>query len=369
MGLFDKLLGELIDIVEWLDDSRDVMVYRFPRFQNEIKMGAKLVVRESQCAVFINEGKLADVFPPGTYTLETRNLPILTTLKGWRYGFDSPFKAEIYFVNTRRFVDLKWGTANPVIVRDAEFGPVRLRSYGTYCIRVTDPKRFMTEIVGTDAIFQTAEIVDQLRNMIVARFSDLLGESKVPLLDLAASYDELGRFCSEKLHDEVGEYGLDLDTFLVENISLPPDVEAALDKRSEMGLVGDLSRFTQYQAATAMEAAARNPGGGGGEGLGMGLGIAMGQKMADALSFAGTPAHGGTVTAPPPFPAAFYLGVEGQRIGPLDVEGVRREVSVRGLSAETLVWRAGMESWRPARDVGELAGVFPPPEPPPLPEA
>ena len=200
MGLFDKIRGEFIDLIEWLDDSRDTMVYRFPRYQNEIKMGAKLVVRETQNAVFVNEGKLADIFTPGTYSLSTKNLPILATLLGWKYGFNSPFKAEVYFVNTRRFVDLKWGTSNPVMLRDAEFGPIRLRAFGTYCIRISKTETFMKEIVGTDSLFRTEEITDQLRNMIVARFSDLLGESKIPILDLAANYDELGRFSTDRLH-------------------------------------------------------------------------------------------------------------------------------------------------------------------------
>src|SRR5262245_35317840 len=240
MGLFDKLRGELIDIIEWLDDSRDTMVWRFPRYQNEIKMGAKLVVRETQNAVFVNEGKLADTFTPGTYTLSTQNMPILTTILGWKYGFNSPFKAEVYFVNMRRFTDLKWGTANPVMLRDQEFGPVRLRAYGTYTMRVANPETFMKDIVGTDPMFQVEEITDQLRNMIVSKFSDLLAESKIPVLDLAANYEELSRFANDQLAKEFGHFGLDLSKFLVENISLPPQVEQALDRRTEMGVVGDL---------------------------------------------------------------------------------------------------------------------------------
>src|SRR5262245_58473788 len=230
MGLFDKLRGELIDIIEWLDDSRDTMVWRFPRYQNEIKMGAKLVVRETQNAVFVNEGKLADTFTPGTYTLSTQNMPILTTILGWKYGFNSPFKSEVYFVNMRRFTDLKWGTANPVMLRDPEFGPIRLRAYGTYTIRVVNTETFMKEIVGTDPTFQTEEITNQLRNMIVSRFSDMLGESKIPALDLASNYDELSRLAGESLSKEFGRYGLEIANFLVENVSLPPQVEQALDK-------------------------------------------------------------------------------------------------------------------------------------------
>jgi membrane protease subunit (stomatin/prohibitin family) len=370
MGLIDKIRGEFIDIIEWLDDSRDVMVYRFPRYQNEIKMGAKLVVRETQNAVFVNEGKLADIYTPGTYTLTTQNMPILSTLMGWKYGFDSPFKAEVYFVNTRRFIDLKWGTANPVMLRDAEFGPIRLRAYGTYNIRVSNTETFMKEIVGTNPLFQTEEVSNQLRNMIVSRFSDLLGESKIPVLDLAANYDELGRFAADRLHKEFEQYGLDLSKFLVENISLPPQVEKALDKRTEMGLVGDLGRFTQYQAATAIETAAGNPSGGGGaDAMTLGAGLAMGQRMAEVLS-QGAAAAGGGRGGPPPLPATaprYFLGVGGQQVGPLDMNGLRQEIQAGRLARSTLVWRDGMSGWEPAERIPEVASLFPSSGPPPLP--
>ncbi|MEJ2649228.1 MAG: SPFH domain-containing protein, partial [Sedimentisphaerales bacterium] len=180
MGLFDKIRGEFIDIVEWTDSSNDTMVYRFQRYNNEIKMGAKLTVREGQVTVFVNKGQIADVFEPGMYTLETDNLPILSTLRGWVHGFNSPFKAEIYFVSTRRFTDLKWGTKHPITLRDAEFGPVRLRAFGTYVIKVVDPRALIREIVGTDGHFTTGEITEQLRNLIVSRFADVIGESKIP---------------------------------------------------------------------------------------------------------------------------------------------------------------------------------------------
>ncbi|HVR76391.1 MAG TPA: SPFH domain-containing protein [Planctomycetota bacterium] len=355
MGLFDKIRGEFIDIIEWLDDSRDTMVYRFPRYQNEIKMGAKLVVRESQTAVFVNEGKLADVFLPGTHSLTTQNMPVLSTLMGWKYAFNSPFKAEVYFVNMRRFVDLKWGTANPVLLRDAEFGAVRLRAYGTYSIRVSNVESFLKDIVGTDPLFQTDEITDQLRNMIVTRFSDILGSSKIPVLDLAANYDDLGRYLEERLHKEFEEYGLDLSKFLVENISLPPQVEEVLDKRTQMGILGDLDRYTQFQAATALETAAGNPSGGGAEGMGLGMGLAMGQKMADAL--AGAPARGG----PPPLPssaARYFLGVDGKQVGPHDLNGLRAEIQSGRLTRSTLVWREGMSCWEPAEKVPEVGSLF-----------
>ncbi|MBT8484529.1 MAG: SPFH domain-containing protein, partial [Phycisphaerae bacterium] len=261
MGIWDRLKTELIDIIEWLDPSNDTMVHRFERYENEIKYGAKLIVREGQAAVFVNEGQIADVFGPGTHTLETKNLPILATLKGWKYGFHSPFKAEVYFCSTRRFTDLKWGTQNPVMLRDSEFGPVRLRAFGTYVIKTSDPGTFIREIVGTDGHFTTDEITEQLRNMIVSRFTDILGESNIPILDLAGNYDELGDFITNRIQPEFGTYGLELTKFLVENISLPPAVEEALDKRSSMGVIGDLKKYTQFQTAEAIRDAAQNPGG------------------------------------------------------------------------------------------------------------
>ena len=261
MGLWDKIKGEFVDVIEWTDSSNDTLVWRFERYNNEIKYGAKLTVREGQVAAFINEGQLADVFQPGMYTLETANLPILATLKGWKHGFQSPFKAEVYFVNTRQYTDQKWGTKNPIMLRDPEFGSVRLRAFGTYALRVTDAAVFIREIVGTDGHFTTDEITDQLRNIVVSRFADALGEAKVPVLDLAANYNELGDSIREKIQPEFTEYGLSLTKLLVENISLPPVVEEALDKRTSMGVIGDMNRFTQFQTAEAIKDAANNPGG------------------------------------------------------------------------------------------------------------
>ncbi len=374
MGLFDKIRGELIDIIEWLDDSQDTMVWRFPRYQNEIKMGAKLICRESQNAVFVNEGKLADIFSPGTHTLSTQNLPILSTIFGWKYGFNSPFKAEVYFVSMKRFIDLKWGTANPIMLRDPEFGPLRLRAYGTYNIRVANTETFMKEIVGTDSHFQVEEIANQLRNMIVSRFTDLLGESKIPVLDLASNYDELGRFATDRLGKEFGQYGIDLSKLLVENISLPPQVEEALDKRTQMGILGDLNRYTQFQAANAIQAAAANPGGGAAEGMGMGMGFAMGQRMAQSLGAqSGSPgaAPGAAGGSPPPLPGGstrYFIGAGGQQVGPLDLNGLRAEIQSGRMTHGTLVWKEGMSAWESADQVPEVSGLFPPAGgPPPLP--
>ncbi|MEN3308195.1 MAG: hypothetical protein V7603_4397, partial [Micromonosporaceae bacterium] len=273
MGLMDKLRGELIDIIEWLDDSRDTIVWRFPRYDNEIKMGAQLVVRESQTAVFVNEGSVADTYGPGTYTLQTENMPILSTLRGWKYGFHSPFKAEVYFVNTRQFTDMKWGTQNPVIVRDAEFGMVRLRAFGAYSVRVVDATKLLRELVGTDPQFRTEEVEEYLRQTIVGRLGSALATAQVPMLDLAAHQDAIGARLAGVLTEELSAIGIAIPRFIIENISVPPEVEEALDKRTQMGIVGNLDQYTKFQAANALEDAANNPGGAG-EGIGLGLGMA-----------------------------------------------------------------------------------------------
>ena len=370
MGLWDKLRGQLIDIVQWTEDRPDTLVHRFERQDNEIKNGAKLVVREGQAAVFVREGKLADVLRPGTHTLDTKNLPILSTLLGWKYGFESPFKAEVYFVTTRVFTDQKWGTKNPIMLRDPEFGPVRLRAFGTYTFRVADPGKLILEVVGTDGHFASGEIFEQLRNMIVARFSDGLGESKIPMLDLASQYDELGRFMTGRIAPEFESYGLAIDKFMVENISLPPEVEAALDKRSSMGVIGNLNAFTQFQAANAMTDAAKNPGGAAAGGMGMGMGVIMagqlGQAMAGGAGSAG--AQGAAQSAPPPLPGAagFFVGIGRQQSGPFDMSALRQMAAAGQLRAETLVWKAGMPQWTPAEQVPEIAGILAQ-TPPPLP--
>ncbi|EXG81280.1 SPFH domain-containing protein [Cryptosporangium arvum] len=364
MGLMDKIRGEFIDIIEWLDDSRDTIVWRFPRYQNEIKMGAKLVVRESQVAVFVNEGQIADAFGPGTYTLETRNLPILSTIKGWKYGFDSPWKAEVYFVNTRVFTDMKWGTQNPVTVRDPEFGVVRLRAFGSYAVRVADPKRLLTELVGTDPQFRTDEVAEYLRQLTVSHLGSALATAQVPMIDLAAHQQQIGQRLASVLSEELAPIGIVIPKFIIENISVPPEVEQALDKRTQMGVLGDLDQYTKFQTANAIEDAANNPGGGAGEGFGLGLGMAAGQRMAQSLNPAPAPAAG-----PPPLPAQaqWYLGVGGQQAGPYDQAALAAQVASGALTRTTLVWKTGMAQWVPAEQVPELAGVLgsvPPPLPP-----
>ncbi len=366
MGLFSKLFHEFVDVIEWTDSSSDTMVYRFERYGNEIKYGAKLIVREAQIAIFVNEGQVADVLGPGTYELETRNLPVLTTLQNWHHGFQSPFKAEVYFCNARRFTDMKWGTKHPLMLRDSEFGGLRIRAFGTYGVRITDALKFIREIVGTDGVFTTDEISSQLRNLITSRFATIIGSSNIPVLDMAANYDQLGDFLTSRIAPEFGEYGLELTRILVENISLPPAVSEALDKRTSMGMTGNLDRFLQYQTGVSMEAGAQNPGGGASEGIGMGIGLAMANRMNDHLS------PGGNAT-PPPVPNAaqpmFHLVADGAAQGPYGIDLMKQQVTSGRLNEETLVWTATMSEWQPAGNVDSLSEIWSktPAAPPPVP--
>jgi membrane protease subunit (stomatin/prohibitin family) len=369
MGILNGIRHQLIDIIEWLDDSRDTMVWRFPRYENEIKNGAKLIVRESQAAVFINEGQLADVFTPGTYTLTTQNLPILSTLKGWKYGFNSPFKAEVYFLSMRIFTDRKWGTKNPVMMRDTDFGMVRLRAFGNYSIKVNDPGTFIRQIAGTESRFTLEELDDQLRDLVTSRFADALGASKIPALDLAGNYDQLGQYVTTRIQPDFETFGTQLVKLVVENISLPPEVEAAMDKRTSMGVIGNLNAYTQFQTANAITEAASNPGGAGlagaGASLAMGVGMAnaVGQGMQQGLGAAA--AAGG----PPPLPKsqAFYVEINGAQAGPFENADLSEKIAAGHLTRNSLVWKQGMAQWTPAGTVAELANLFNS-APPPLPK-
>ena len=291
MSILDKVknaaMNQFIEVIEWLDDSQDTILYRFPVHGQEIKNGAQLIVRESQAAVFVFEGQAADVFGPGRYTIDGGNTPILSKLGAWKYGFNSPMKSEVYFVNTKQFTDMKWGTANPIMLRDADFGIVRLRAFGAYSLRVADPQTFIKEVAGTNAHFQTEDIDAQLKRAIVTEFSDAIGEMKIPALDLAAQYKELGEAIRAKINEDFRSYGLEVTKFYVENISLPPEVEEAMDKRSSMGALGDANRYMQFQAADALRDAAQNEGGGAGLGAGLGAGFAVGGQMANAFGNAG----------------------------------------------------------------------------------
>jgi membrane protease subunit (stomatin/prohibitin family) len=284
MGIFDAIRSQFIEVIEWLDDSGNTIVYRFPVQGQEIKNGAQLTVRESQSAVFVFQGQIADVFGPGRYSIDGGNTPILTKLGAWKFGFNSPFKAEVYFVSTKQFTDLKWGTSNPVMMRDTDFGMVRLRAFGIYSIRVTDPRALIKEVAGTNAHFVTEDIEGQLKRTLVSGFSDALAESKIAALDLASNYEELSKFIRGKLTSDFNTYGLELTKFVIENISLPAEVEAAMDKRTSMGVIGDVGRYAQFQAADAMRDAAQNTGGGAGTGAGLGAGFAIGNAMAGAMT-------------------------------------------------------------------------------------
>jgi len=355
MGLFSRLFHEFIDVIEWTDDTSDTMVYRFERYGNEIKYGAKLIVRESQFAVFVNEGEVADVLGPGTYELETRNLPLLTTLQNWHHGFESPFKAEVYFCNAKRFTDLKWGTKHPLMLRDAEFGGLRLRAFGNYSIRILDPLKFIREIVGTEGVFTTDEISNQLRNLITSRFATVVGGAGIPILDMAANYDQLGEFLTRRIAPEFSEYGLELTKLLVENISLPPSVAEALDKRTSMGMTGNLDQYLQYQSGVAMEQAAQNPGGGASEGIGMGVGLAMANRMSDSMG-----GSGASAAVPPPVPQAeqFHVADGNQASGPFSLPELRQRVAKGAITPDTLVWSPTMTDWQAAGKVQALAEFF-----------
>jgi membrane protease subunit (stomatin/prohibitin family) len=367
MSLLDKLRGELVDIIEWVDDSRHTLVWRFPRYQNEIKNGAQLIVRPGQVAIFVHRGELADIFEPGHYELKTDNLPILATLQGWKYGFNSPFRSEVYFVSTRQVTDLKWGTPNPIMLRDADFGPIRLRGFGTYTLKAIDPRALLKELVGTDAEFETDEVTELMRSLIAEAFADLIGRSKIAALDLASRYremsEDLRKLVCERIDDE---YGLEVPQLFIVNISLPENVEKALDTRTSMGVIGDMSQFQQYQMGQAMLSAAQNPSGGGAaEGMGLGMGFAMANRMAQMPGMAG----GGSVAAPPPLPAtAWYIASAGQTRGPLTPEQLSQAIAAGQVDSATQVWSSGMANWSPAGQVPQLAAAFGAATPPPPPK-
>ncbi len=288
MGIFDAIgnlvKGQFIDVIEWTDNTSNTMVYKYDMGGKEIMMGAQLTVRESQVAIFVNEGELADVYGPGRYELSTSNMPIMTKLQSWKFGFNSPFKADVYFVNTKQFLDRKWGTANPVMMRDAEFGMIRLRAFGVYAFKVADPMVFLREVFGTKKITTAEDIEGQIKRTLVSGLSDAIAESKIPALDLAANYDELSSYALQAINPKILPLGVTLTSFVIENISLPEEVEKSMDKRTSMGVLGDMNKYTQYQAAEAIRDAASTPNSAAGTGMGMGAGVAMGQMFANAFN-------------------------------------------------------------------------------------
>ncbi|MFN5182793.1 MAG: SPFH domain-containing protein [Bacteroidota bacterium] len=366
MGLFDKLRNEFVDIIEWLDDQHETIVWRFPRYQNEIKMGAKLVCREGQQAVFINEGKIADIFSPGTHTLTTQNLPILATLKGWKYGFNSPFKAEVYFVNTTQFTDQKWGTKNPITVEDARFGFIELRAFGNYNFRVVDAGKFITEIVGTDGNFTIEEINGQLRTKIATSFGVVCSKENIPIEKFLGNFSDLQPVFQEKLNATFDGYGLKLTDFNLENVSMPEELKKEIFEYTRLNRI-DANKLAQLKTAKSIEIAAGNEGIGG-AGVGIGVGVGMGNMMGNMMQNMNSQMGGAGM--PPPL-SMYYVAVNGQQSGPFNLQQLQQMSQSGQFAAQSLVWKQGMAAWVAAGTVPELTALFsqmpPPPPPPPMP--
>ncbi len=384
MGLIDKLKGELVDIIEWVDDSRSTLAWRFPRYNNEIKNGAQLIVREGQRAVFVYRGQLADSFDPGPHELTTENLPILSTLQGWKHGFNSPFRSEVYFINTRPVTDLRWGTPQPITVRDPDFGMVQVRANGLCVVKIADVEVFLREVIGTDSAVEAEEITELLRRVITLAFSDMVMATGLGAIDLQGRQVEL----AEKLKDFVtervdNEFGL-LVTEVTMNISLPEEITQAMTAGVARGVeqkgflqnLGDINRYQQVAAADAMVAAAGNEGGSAmGDFMQAGMGMAMAGQMAGALQGAMAPGGQGAAqgAAPPPLPGQvlFHVDMNGQPGGPFNVQQIQAGIANGQVTPATLVWSAGMAAWAPADTVPALQALFstPPPMPPPMPPA
>lgn len=304
MSLLNIITKQLIEVIEWTDDSRDTLSYRWPDEDKEIKNGAQLIVRESQQVQFVSAGQFADLFQPGKYTLSTQNIPILSTLQGWKYGFQSPFKCDVYYLNTRLFTGNKWGTANPVMMRDKDFGVVRIRAFGSYDFRIVEAPKFLKEVAGTDQNFRLDEFADTMRSRIISVFTEALAKAQIPVLDVATRYSDLGDALLQLINPAMREkYGLEISSFILENVSVPPEVEQAIDKRSSMGAIGNLNDYVKYQMGQAMAA--------GGEGSAaaampatMAMGFGMAQEMMRSMQSpagtagVGTAAPGGGAAAP-----------------------------------------------------------------------
>lgn len=368
MGLFSKLRAQFIDIIQWEDMADGVLVHRFDRADHEIKMGAQLIVRPGQRAVFVNEGRIADSFEPGTHTLQTQNMPVLSDLMGWKYGFESPFKAEVYFIKTTEQLDRKWGTPNPVMMRDADFGMVRIRARGNYSYKIGLSSEMISRFVGAQAEFTNEDIEGQAKTKVVSSFSDCVAEMKIPALELASQYDEIGDAMKNKLKEEFERIGLDILAFTVANISLPEEVEKAMDERASMGALGNLNNYSQYQAANAIREAAQNQGGTGNM-MGMMVGGQMGSGLADVLHQESKEQPVASSPTPPPVPsqaAEWFVAVDGKQTGPFTLDQLKGKIS-KELRRETLVWREGMANWEKAGEVETLKRLFgacPPPLPP-----
>ena len=355
MGLMDYLKTQFLEIIQWEDDSRDTISFRYPDMNKEIKRGAQLIVRESQVAQFVYLGQFGDTFGPGKWTLTTDNIPILSTLKGWKYGLESPFMADVYFVNTRLFTGNKWGTSNPIMMRDHDFGVLRVRAFGTYDFHVVDPKLFLREVAGTDDHFRLDEFADTMRSRIVSVFSEALASANVPVLDVAARYQELGEALLPLINPAVtAKYGIEIPSFIVENVSVPPEVEQAIDKRSSMSAIGNLNDYVKFQMAEGM---GKGEGGGtASAGAQLGAGLALGQQMAQAFSSQSTSPTAGAGTAPPPLPpgagSAGSAGVLPDLLSPADAAkalGVSEADVMSALAEGSLKGKKIGTTWRITR--------------------
>lgn len=355
MGLMDFIKGELIEIIEWTDDSRDTLSYRWPDDDKEIKNGAQLIVRESQIAQFVYLGQFGDTFGPGKHSLVTENIPVLSTLKGWKYGFNTPFKADVYYVTTRLFTGNKWGTSNPVMMRDADFGIVRVRAFGIYDFRITDPRLFLKEVAGSDHHFRLDEFADTMRSRIISLFSEALAEAKIPVLDVATRYSEVGEALLPLINPvTTTKYGIEFTSFVIENVSVPPEVEAAIDKRSSMAAVGNLNDYVKFQMAQGMGTG--QGGGAGGFATEMAVGMAMAQQMMQqqggVLGPQATPPAGGPPPLPTQAPAAVAATGIPDLMSPADaakVLGVSEADVLATLDAGDLKGKKIGSSWRITR--------------------
>lgn len=374
MGLIDKLRNELVDIIEWLDAGRSTLAWRFPRHDNEIKNGAELIVREGQEAVFVYRGSLADRFGPGHYQLVSENLPLLSSLQGWKHGFESPFRSEVYFVSTRP-AEVRWGTPQPITIRDPEFRMIQVRANGLLVCKVADAEIFLKEVIGTEHAIEVDELTELLRRIIAQAFSEMVTSSGVGAIDLQTKQTELSNKLREIVQERVDdEYGLEIQSIDM-TVSLPEEVQDAISRGAATGAeaagamhaVGDMGRYQQFAQADAMRTAADNPGGGGGamgDMLGMGMGLAMANQMAGTMQGANA-GQGG----PPPAPSggpAFHVDLgNGQQGGPFTVAQLQQAAAQGQLTPTTMVWSAGMAEWTAAKDVPALAEVFQAPPPPP----
>jgi len=356
MGIFSWLFGQFIDVIEFKDDSQNTIVYRYPRGDSEIKYGAKLIVRDSQVAVFVDKGEIADVMTPGTYELKTENLPLLTDLQHWDHGFKSPFKADVYFINTKIFTNLKWGTKNPILLRDKEFDIVRLKAFGTYEIRVKDPVKLLKNLAGTDGHFTTEEIAEQLSSLIISKLSIALGEDDTSILDLARNYDDFGEYIKKVLKEDFDRYGLELVSVTVENISLPKEVEEAIDKRSSRAAVGDLDEHLKYQSAQSLENSSSAS-----EVASIATGLAMAKEIEKSFDKKDEP-------TPPPIPnAKYYIVVDEKPNGPHSLDYIKSLVESGKLDDDDLIWREGLKEWVEVKE--ELPELFKSVTPPPIPNS